>query len=138
MQQKQSATKEQLTYAALLNIGMKVGLLLLVVSFALYMSGLLQPHVPVDKLPDYWGLSVHKYLEASNIHPGWGWVSMLSRGDFLNFVGIAFLAGVTMLCYVRIIPILLEKKDRVYAAIGILEVLVLALAASGLLKTGGH
>jgi len=63
---------------------------------------------------------------------------MLEKGDFLNFVGIAFLAGVTMICYVRIIPILFRKKDRVYALIAILEVLVLMLAASGILKAGGH
>jgi hypothetical protein len=138
MQQNQTATKEQLTYAALLNKGMKLGLLMLVVSFLLYMSGVLVPHVPVDKLPEYWGLSVHKFLEVSNIHPGWTWVGMISKGDFLNFVGISFLAGVTILCYVRIIPILFGKGDKVFAVIGILEVLVLALAASGLLKTGGH
>jgi hypothetical protein len=102
------------------------------------MAGVLEPHVPVDKLPEYWGMSVHKYLEHAQVHGGWSWVRMLDKGDFLNFVGIAFLAGVTILCYLRIIPVFLRKRDRVYAVIGILEVLVLALAASGLLKSGGH
>jgi len=32
----------------------------------------------------------------------------------------------------------LRKKDKVFAIIAILEALVLILAASGLLKTGGH
>jgi hypothetical protein len=132
------ATEEQLAYAKLLDLGMKAGLLSLVVTFVIYLSGILTPHIPVNDLPKFWGMSVHKYLEATGIHPGWSWLGMLGKGDFLNFTGITFLAGVTMLCYVRIIPILFRKKDKVYGVIAILEVLVLALAASGVLKSGGH
>jgi hypothetical protein len=132
------ATEEQLAYAKLLDLGMKVGLLSLVVTFAIYLSGILTPHIPVNELPKFWSMSVHKYLETTGIHPGWSWLGMLGKGDFLNFTGIAFLAGVTLLCYVRIIPILFRKKDTVYGLIAILEVVVLALAASGILKSGGH
>jgi hypothetical protein len=138
MDKKVMATEEQLAYAKLLDSGMKLGLLILVVTFAVYMSGLLAPHVPVEELPNYWKMPVHKYLAAADIHPGWAWLGMLGKGDFLNFIGIAFLAGVTIVCYLRIIPILFEKKDATYAVLAIIEVLVLALAASGLLKAGGH
>jgi hypothetical protein len=81
---------------------------------------------------------VKEYLEATHIHPGWSWLGMVGKGDFLNFIGIAFLAGVTILCYIRIIPILFRKKDQVYGIIAVIEVLVLALAASGILRAGGH
>ncbi|HWR89112.1 MAG TPA: hypothetical protein VN260_02535 [Dissulfurispiraceae bacterium] len=138
MEQKKGATEEQRAYSVLLDWGMKAGLLMLVISFAIYMSGILTPHVPVEKLPDYWGLSVHTYLERADVHPGWAWVGLVGKGDFLNFVGIAFLAGVTILCYARIIPIFFKKGDRIYGIIAAIEVLVLALAASGLLKAGGH
>jgi len=37
-----------------------------------------------------------------------------------------------------ILPILIKKKDTAYVVIAIAEVLVLSLAASGLLKVGGH
>jgi hypothetical protein len=63
---------------------------------------------------------------------------MLGKGDFLNFTGIAFLAAVTLVCYLRIIPILFKNKDTIYGIIAIIEVLVLGLAASGLLRAGGH
>ena len=63
---------------------------------------------------------------------------MLGKGDFLNFVGIAFLAGITIPCYMRIAPILFRKKDTVYGIIAIIEVLVLSIAASGIMKAGGH
>jgi len=46
--------------------------------------------------------------------------------------------GVTTVCYVRIIPILFRKKDVAFGIIAIIEVVVLVLAASGLLKSGGH
>jgi hypothetical protein len=135
---KLRATEEQLAYAKLLDFGMKLGLLALIITFIVYLSGILTPYIPVNDLPRYWGMSVHNYLEATGIHPGWTWVGMLGKGDFLNFVGIAFLAGVTILCYLRIIPILFRKKDTVYGILAILEVLVLVLAASGILKAGGH
>jgi hypothetical protein len=138
MDKKVMATEEQLAYAKLLDAGMKLGLLILVVTFIIYLTGILTPHVPVNDLPKYWKMSVHKYLTATGIHPGWAWVGMLGKGDFLNFIGIAFLAGVTLICYVRIIPILLRKKDTIYAVLAVVEVLVLALAASGVLKSGGH
>lgn len=138
MEKKLQATEEQLSYAGILDIGMKIGLLALIITFIIYLTGVLSPHIPVNDLPKYWSMPVHTYLNHTGIHPGWSWLGMLSKGDFLNFAGIAFLAGVTILCYMRIIPILFKKKDSVYGILAILEVLVLVLAASGILKAGGH
>ena len=138
MSNKLHATEEQLAYAKLLDLGMKVGLLMLVVTFFIYVFGIFSPHIPVNELPNYWKLPVKQYLKAANIHTGWTWVSMVGKGEFLNFIPIVFLAGVTILCYIRIIPILFRKKDTIYAFIAIIEVLVLVLAASGVLKSGGH
>ena len=129
---------EQLAYAAILDIGMKIGLLMLIATFIIYLTGILPAYIPVNDLPKYWGHSVHRYLEETGIRPGWSWLGMLNKGDFLNFVPIGFLAGITLVCYLRIIPILFRKKDVAFSIIAILEVLVLALAASGILKTGGH
>ncbi|MEW6620258.1 MAG: hypothetical protein AB1422_13155 [bacterium] len=69
---------------------------------------------------------------------GWEWLAMVGKGDYLTFVGIALLAGLTVLCYLVILPILMRKKDTPYVVIAILEVAVLVLAASGILKSGGH
>jgi len=138
MEKKLKATEEQIAYAKLLDVGMKVGLVALIITFIIYLSGILTPHIPVNDLPKYWGLSVHKYLEATHIPHGWAWLGMIGKGDILNFVGIAFLAGITIFCYLRIIPIFFRKKDKVYGVLAILEVLVLLLAASGILKSGGH
>ena len=138
MEKKIHTTEEQVAYAKILDRGMKAGLLVLIFTFIVYFSGMLTPYLPVNDLSKYWGMPVHEYLERTGIHPGWAWLKMLNKGDFLNFIGIAFLAGVTMICYIAIIPILFKKKDTVYGVIAIIEVLVLALAASGILSAGGH
>ena len=139
------ASEEQLLYAKILAIGMYLGLGILLVTFTLYVTGIMAPAVPIQELPNYWTLSAHDYLVAINndflhregIVVGWGWMALLNMGDYLNFVGIALLALVTIACYLGILPTLFRKKDWVYAAIAILEVLVLVLAASGKV-TGGH
>jgi hypothetical protein len=135
---------EQLLYASILEVGVYLGLVVLLVTFALYASGAIAPSIPLDELPAYWQLGVHDYLETTNTHylqhdhliTGWAWLSLVGKGDYLNFIGIALLAGVTIVCFLGIIPTLLRKHDRVYAAMAALEVLVLVLAASGALAVG--
>ncbi len=133
---KQYATEEQRLYADLLDKGMKIGLVMLVVTFGLYVSGIMEPKVPVEELPSYWSLSVHDYLQQTGIGTGWSWLGNLGKGDLLNFTGIAFLAAVTIVCYLAIVPSLLRKKDMPYVVLALIEVAVLALAASGILKAG--
>lgn len=133
-----AATEEQLAYARVLNIGMWLGLAVLALSFLIYIFGILPAHVQIQDLPKYWSLSAHDYNVAVKGVTGWGWLGMVGKGDYLNYVGVAMLSGLTILCYIVILPILFRKKDMAYAVIAVVEVLVLALAASGLLKTGGH
>lgn len=135
---KYHVTEEQIAYAKILDLGMKVGLCALVISFGLYVLGIMDPYVPMQKLPTLWKLSVHDYLQQAGIQQGWSWLHLLNKGDFINFVGIAFLAGVSIICYLSIIPALFRKKDTIYGFLAIAEVIVLVLAASGLLKSGGH
>ena len=131
-------SEEQIRYALMLSRGMKTGLAILILTFVLYISGLMQPHIPKETLPELWHLPVAEYLETTGIESGWNWVSLINKGDFINFIGIAFLSGITILCFIGIIPIFLKKKDMIYAIIAFLEVIVLIFAASGILKTGGH
>jgi hypothetical protein len=135
---KRKATEEQIAYAKVLSLGMRIGLLMLVAMFLVYLLGILPPHIPVDKIAEYWGLPVQQYLDRAQVHPGWSWSGMLYKGDFLNFAGITFLAGITLFCFIRIIPIFFKKRDTMYGIIALLEVVVLTVAASGILRTGGH
>ncbi|MBS3808657.1 MAG: hypothetical protein KGY38_00685 [Desulfobacterales bacterium] len=130
-------TPEQQLYAEMLEKGMYVGLLLLLLTFLLYATGIVDPYIPLDKIAEYWHQSSTDYLHKAGIPDGWGWVGFLGYGDFLNFIPIAILAAVTIFSYLTIIPILLRQNDKVYATLAGIEVLILILAASGLLK-GGH
>jgi hypothetical protein len=76
------------------------------------------------------------YLHMEHSPTGWAWVTMLTKGDFLNFVGIAVLSGITIICYLAIVPTLLRKKDGAYVTMAIVEAIVLVLAASGILSVG--
>jgi hypothetical protein len=130
------ATPEQISYAKILELGMYIGLLILFITFALYAFGIMDPFIPMDKISGYWNLSVHEYLEHAGIKDGWAWLGMLKYGDFINFIGIAILAGVTIFCYAAIVPTLLKNNDKVYAIFAILEVIILSAAASGILAVG--
>lgn len=130
------AGPEQIRYAGILEKGMYIGLLILFITFIIYAFGFMKPYIPMNEISGYWSMNVHDYLKAANIKTGWSWLGMLHRGDFINFIGIAILAGVTIICYLSIIPILLRNKDRVYALLALLEVIILSLAASGILAVG--
>ena len=129
-------TPEQTRYAAVLEKGMYVGLACLFITFVLYVSGIMQPHVPLENLSEHWAKPVHEYLHDAEIETGWAWVTMLGYGDFVNFIGVAILGGVTILCYLAIIPLLLKRKETIYAILAFLEVVVLLAAASGIFAVG--
>ena len=49
---RKKASEEQLAYAGVLNVGMWIGLFLLVVTFIVYISGVLPSYVPIEKLSE--------------------------------------------------------------------------------------
>ena len=141
---KKEATQEQLLYATILEKGMLIGLVLMFITFGLYVLGILKPVIPLDDVSKYWSLSVHDYLIAINnnyLHmdhapTGWAWVKLIGKGDFLNFLPVAILSGVTIVCYVAIVPGLFRRGDKAMGIITIATAVILALAASGILAVG--
>lgn len=129
---------EQLVYANVLFWGCWGGLAVLCLTYLLYVTGLVAPHVPLDQVTSLWSQPVKAYLTQGRVPTGWGWFGLLGQGDFLNFVGIALLAGLTIFCYLPIIPVFLKRKNRTYALVALAEVLVLIVAASGLVGAGAH
>jgi disulfide bond formation protein DsbB len=129
---------EQLAYANLLFIGAWAGIVLMIITYIIYLGGILPAHVDLTLITQNWDKGVDEYLEITKSPHGWGWLSLMNKGDFLNFVGIALLAVLTLICYLLLIAGYQKRKDRIYLVIAILEVLVLGLAASGILGAGGH
>ncbi|MEW6609570.1 MAG: hypothetical protein AB1414_19355 [bacterium] len=135
---KTKTSEEQIAYANVLNVAMWTGLSILGVTFIIYLSGVLPHFIPIEDMPKYWGMASKDFIHNFQAPTGWGWLAMVGKGDYLTFVGIVLLAGLTVLCYLVILPILIRKKDIPYVVIAIFEVAVLVLAASGILKSGGH
>ncbi|MBG0775160.1 MAG: DUF1634 domain-containing protein [Desulfovibrionaceae bacterium] len=130
--------QEQLTYANVLLWGGWLGIFLMIVSYLLYLSGVITPHVDILLVIQNWGHGVQEYLHVTDSPHGWAWVALLHRGDYLNFVGLVLLAVLTIICYLILFRGYVRKKEWAYAIICLAEVLVLSLAASGLLGSGGH
>ncbi len=132
------ASEAQLFYANLLNRLTLIGFALLLIAFFIYLSGILGSYVPLQDVPLHWTQSSHHYMQAADIHPGWAWLSKIGYGDFLVYIPIVILAGVTIVCYIGVIFKFLKTKEYILVVIAILEVLVLSAAASGFLQSGGH
>ena len=132
------ASPAQLRYADTLFYGALLGFVTMLVTYALYVFGVLTPQIPLDEMPRLWCQSAPAYRAAGNIPQGWGWLALVGKGDMCNFIGIAFLAALTIVCFVQLAIGLLRQKQWIMAIIAILEVLVLSLAASGVLVAGGH
>lgn len=174
------ASIEQIQYAKILEKGMYAGLLMMVITFALYVTGMMKPLIPLDAIPTLWATKSGAYLTTvenkyipeghslkAKVHAqqdaaalqkeaqghdakaevhhapqhvlsGWAWSSLLGYADFLNFLPVAILAGITIVCYGVIIPGLFARGDKAMGIMAIVEIGILVLAASGILKVGGH
>lgn len=136
--EKTKATEEQLLYAKILSYGTWIGLATMVSTFFLYVSGILAPVVPIERLQECWGMKAKDFMHELNLPHGWKWLPLIGHGDYLNYIGVVFLAGLTVVAYAAILPILIRKKETPYVIIAIIEIVVLVLAASGILAVGGH
>jgi len=128
----------QLYYARIIDWGTKLSFGFLLSTFTIYIAGGLAPYVPLEELPQYWSQPAHNYLEATRIKTGWGWIDEVHHGDFLNFLPIAMLAGVTFLGYFGVLFKFIRRREVILALVIIIQLLVLSLAASGIIRIGGH
>ena len=136
--QSTKPSREQIIYANLLLMGMLAGIIVMMATYAIYLTGILSPHVDMQLISANWGRGIQEYLEVTHSPHGWAWTALLLKGDFLNYIGFALLGLMTILCYLVLVRGSCRKKDWIYATISILEIVVLSLAASGFLGNGGH
>ncbi len=126
----------QLIYAKLLERGTRLGLALLVLSFAAYVLGWLAPLVPLEQLPQLWSLPLADYLERSATPTGWGWLRIAHKADMGGLVGIALLAGCSLPPLAAVLLHARRHGDRVTVALCTAQILVVLAAASGVLSAG--
>ena len=102
---------EQITYANLLFIGAWVGILLMIITYLIYVTGILSPHVDVTVIMQNWDKGVDEFLRITDSPHGWGWLSLLGKGDFLNFIGLVLIAVLTIFCYLFLVVGYQKRKD---------------------------
>jgi hypothetical protein len=127
----------QKTYARWLDVATRIGFVLSLAAFLVYVTGILPPSVPLEQLPQLWSLPAGRFAQLTGEPSGWGWIALVGKADYLNLAAVALFGLVTLACYARIVPLLLAAGERLQAAIAIAQIAVLAAAASGLF-TGGR
>jgi len=131
-------SQDQIIYANLLVVGVWAGIVIMFVTYSIYLFELLPAHVDTSLIANVWNKGVGEYLEITRSPHGWGWIKLLAKGDFLNYIGFTLLGMMTLLCFIVLLRGYLRQKNWIFSIIAFLEILVLTLAASGILGTGGH
>jgi hypothetical protein len=126
----------QLRYARFLAWGTALGLGVLVLGFIAYVSGWIEPHVPIERVPQFWTRPSKEMLAHAGLAPGWGWAALLHRSDMMVIAAIGWLASCSIPCLAAVIPVFRRRGERTFVVICVVQIAVLVLAASGILAVG--
>jgi len=116
--------------------GKRGGMGLLLTAFALYVTGLRPAHVPPAELPARWTRPAAEWLRAAGLTPGWGWLRFAGYADYLALLGVGALATVTLVCFLRVLPIFARERKWAMFFMALAQIIVLLLAASGRMRAG--
>lgn len=125
--------KDQERYARVLSWGSHIGLAVLVAFFAIYILEVVPPLVPHEQLSELWSSPSSEFLGGAGVEKGWDWARFIHHGDVLNLVGIAILALCSVPPIAAIMPLYWASRRRAVFVVCALELVVIAVAASGLL-----
>ncbi|RLI77187.1 hypothetical protein DRP05_10920 [Archaeoglobales archaeon] len=126
---------EQYVYAKILHYCSIVTLLLLTLTFVVYVTGAISPYIPPEKLFEFLTYESDEIIKKTEMPIGWEWIGLVGYSDMLLYALLSFLALSTVLCYASILPILVKKKEKVYVIIALLEIIVLLFVSSGILQS---
>ena len=126
----------QLVYAHVLHWVSTLGIVLVVSGFAVYVFELLPLSVSIDDIAGNWHRSAAELNHQFHLPTGWVWVSDILKGDVLSFASVAYLAAATIVCLVAVTGVFFNEKNVIYSIISILQILVLVIAASGVIGSG--
>lgn len=121
-------------YAGLLVWFVRVALLALFVTFVLYAAGVVPSELPVSEVPDSWHLSAEEYAAATGAPAGWAWIGALGEGRTLAFAALVLFPLGTLVMVTAAIVLYLRNRVPAYAVITLLELVVLVIAATGVLQ----
>jgi hypothetical protein len=109
--------------------GARIAFFWIAAAFALYVSGLLPPRLPIPELEARFGLPVGPFLAQTGAQPGWAWLAQLGYGDHLSLAGLVFTTGAVMLAFLATLAPLLRQRDWLYVGLVAFQVLIFVWAA---------
>ena len=131
MESRHKPHPEQLHYATVLHWSTLAGFIELIATCIFYMFGWLPANIPLQQLPQLWGLSASEFLRATGMQTGWSWLFMMGKGDSASQLGIAMLSACSIACILAVMPDYAKSRNFTYLMICTLEVAVLVVSASG-------
>ena len=129
--------RAQERYAAWLDVATRAGFALSAAAFILYATGTLPAFVPLQELPRLWQLPAQRFVAATGAPVGWSWVGLVGYGDYLCLATLALLAAASAACQARLVPLFVRAGAALDASLALAQVLVLVLAASGVVSASG-
>ncbi|MGQ9661380.1 MAG: hypothetical protein ACUVWX_03470 [Kiritimatiellia bacterium] len=130
----------QQRFASVTQTGMVVDIAIVLITFGLYLWGRPAPLVPLVRVPELWEMSANEYGRAiaaeffpdRQLPTGWAWLHLLGYSDYLTYCAVSILASTALIAYAAILPILARQQRWIYFVLGLVQLLVLGLAASGI------
>ena len=116
--------------------GVRLGISGMIVTFALYLTGLVESLIAPSRLADLIGGGVAAYVRENQVPTGWDWLSYLGHGDMLAMASLVFMVAVIAAAYIALVPVLIRQRNHIYLGIAIAQLGVFFLAAFG--GFGGH
>jgi hypothetical protein len=127
---------EQRAFGRAIGAAATLGIAALGLVFAAYLAGWLPASVPLDRLPQVWSQPAEAHLAEAGLAPGWRWMLAAGWGDFAALLPIAWLASSTAPALLVVMVHYARRRQMLYLALSALQIMVLALAASGIFTLG--
>ncbi len=119
----------QLLFARNLRVASVVTMILITLSFLLYILSPLPKRVPLETVLQNWHLSSAEFNKKLEIGSGWDWINHLRNSDTLCFASIALMAVSTPISLAVMSVAFFYQGNRYYGVIAVLQFLVLCFAA---------
>lgn len=123
-------------YATVVRFGSLIALGVIVIAFILDMTGLVPPAVPHEVVMANWGKSHEAYAAATGRPIGWASLVGVAHADVATMAGIVMLLLLSITALASVLPIAVRKRDWLFGTMAVVQILVILLAAAGVLAGG--
>ncbi|ABB22920.1 hypothetical protein [Pelodictyon luteolum] len=133
---KPPVQNEQLAYAGVLDKMSHFGMLFLGGSYAAYVFLLLPQEVTISDMAANWHLKASVMQAKLNAPVGWSFMASpesFLRGEALSYLAIIMICMIPVVCLLVTAPAFFREKRPIFGVIALLQVLILLVAATGML-----